>query len=385
MSYLKTPIHTLPFTTATYEPWQRINIDTIGPLPPDENDNKYIIVIIDTFTRYVELYPVRSVDAEHAVLAINAHIGRYGTPKQIVSDGGTQFINNMMKEYCVLAQIEHIQTMAYSKEENAIVERANKEVMRHLRAMLFEKRLREHWYKYLPFVMRIINTTVHSSTGVSPAALLYGNALHNDKTIYDNLTSAQVTRLSLSEWSDKMLKAQQILIDIAQKHQRQKDKEHMSRAPSENKLTQYPINSYVLVEYPSTCLRKGPPNKLMPILKGPMRVMEKIGVRYTLLNLVNNQTEEVHITRLHPFYYDADHIKPADIANIDNQMVDVDHIIKHWGNPKRKSNMQFLVRWANSNETDDQWLPWKDLRTNSALHKYLQEQNLAKLIPPEFK
>jgi hypothetical protein len=159
----------------------------------------------------------------------------------------------------------------------------------------------------------------------------------------------------------------------------------MSRAPSENKLAQYPINSYVLVEYPSTSLRKGPPNKLMPILKGPMRVMEKIGVRYTLLNLVNNQTEEVHVTRLHAFYYDADHIKPADIANIDNQMVDVDHIIKHWDNPKRKSNMQFLVRWANSSETDDQWLPWKDLRTNGALHKYLQIQNLAKLIPPEFK
>ena len=39
-----------------------------------------------------------------------------------------------------LDQIEHIQTMAYSKEKNAIVERADKEVMRHRRAMLFEKR-----------------------------------------------------------------------------------------------------------------------------------------------------------------------------------------------------------------------------------------------------
>ena len=85
-----------PFTTATYTPWQRINIDTIGPLPPDEHDNKYIIVIIDTFTRYVELYAVKGVDAEHAVHAINAHCGRYGVPEQIVSDGGTQFINTLM-------------------------------------------------------------------------------------------------------------------------------------------------------------------------------------------------------------------------------------------------------------------------------------------------
>ena len=328
---------------------------------------------------------MRSVDAEHAVLAINAHCGRYGVPKQIVSDSGSQFINNMMAEYRVMAEIEQVQTMAYSKEENAIVERANKEVMRHLRAMLFEKRLREHWYKYLPFVMRIIHTTVHSTTGVSPAALLYGNALHKDRTIYDNFTPAQIAKLSLSEWASKMLTAQKILIDMANKYQRQKDKEHMSFALPESKLTSYPINSYVLVEYPNTGFKKGPPNKLMPILKGPMRVMNKIGVRYTLLNLVNNKTEEVHITRLHPFEYDPIHTEPADIANRDNQMEDVDHIIKHWGNPKKKSNMQFLVRWANSNESDDQWLPWKHLRANLALHAYLRKENMDRLIPDEFK
>ena len=102
MSYLKTAIHTLPFTTAAYNPWDRVNVDTIGLLPPDDIDNKYIIVIIDTFTRYVELYPVRSVDAEHAVLAINAQCGRYGVPKQMVSDGGSQFINNIVVGYLTL-------------------------------------------------------------------------------------------------------------------------------------------------------------------------------------------------------------------------------------------------------------------------------------------
>ncbi len=159
----------------------------------------------------------------------------------------------------------------------------------------------------------------------------------------------------------------------------------MSLALPESKLTSYPINSYVLVEYPNTGFKKGPPNKLMPILKGPMRVMNKIGVRYTLLNLVNNKTEEVHITRLHPFEYDPNRTEPADIANRDNQMEDVDHIIKHWGNPMKKSNMQLLVRWADSSESDDQWLPWKDLRANLALHTYLRKEGMDRLIPDEFK
>ncbi len=79
----------------------------------------------------------------------------------------------------------------------------------------------------------------------------------------------------------------------------------------------------------------------MMILEGPMRVINKVGVRYKLLNLSDNKAEEVHITRLHQFEYDAEYTDPIDIANRDNQMVNADYIIKLWGNPKRKSNMQF--------------------------------------------
>ena len=111
---------------------------------------------------------MRSTDAEHAVMALNSFFADFPALHQIVSNTGTQFVNTLVAEYLKLADIAHIKTMAYSKEENALVERANKEIMRHLRGFIFDRRIREHWYKYLPFVMRIINTTVHSSTGVSP-------------------------------------------------------------------------------------------------------------------------------------------------------------------------------------------------------------------------
>ena len=53
MSRLKVPIHTNPFTTATYSPMQKIAIDGIGSLPPDENGNQHLLVFIDCFSRYV--------------------------------------------------------------------------------------------------------------------------------------------------------------------------------------------------------------------------------------------------------------------------------------------------------------------------------------------
>ena len=55
LSTLHVPIQARAFTTATYEPHQRLNVDTIGPLPPDADWNCYILVLIDTFTRWIEL------------------------------------------------------------------------------------------------------------------------------------------------------------------------------------------------------------------------------------------------------------------------------------------------------------------------------------------
>jgi hypothetical protein len=288
-----------------------------------------------------------------------------------------------MKEYSKLAGIRKINTIAYSKEENAIVERANKEVMRHLRAFIFDKRLKQHWYKYVPFVQRIINSTVHSSTGVSPSALVFGNAFHLDKGIFDNFSKEQTEQFSLSEYSAKMLKAQQILLKIANEHQYKKDSEHLEKRTPET-ISVFPPNSYVLVSYPDSGFGPRPPNKLMTNLKGPYRVIKNTGADYTLLNLVNNKTESVHIKRLKPFLYDPRFTDPADIANRDDGFENVETVLKHKGDLNDKKNLEFLVKWEGCPESENSWLPWKELRSNEALHNYLRRKNLTKYIPKEF-
>ena len=63
MSHIKPAIHTLPFTTSAYNPMEFLNIDTIGPLPLDEDGNSAIIVIIDRFSRWIELIPAKDTSA----------------------------------------------------------------------------------------------------------------------------------------------------------------------------------------------------------------------------------------------------------------------------------------------------------------------------------
>ena len=105
-----------------------LDIDTIGPMDEDADRDKYILVVIDCFTRWVELFPLPDTTAQAAAAALLQHVGRYGHPSTIRFDKGSQFVNGIISELLQLIHTKHAQTLAYSKEENAIIERANKKV-----------------------------------------------------------------------------------------------------------------------------------------------------------------------------------------------------------------------------------------------------------------
>ncbi len=139
MSYLKVPIHTHKYTIAASRPFQKINIDRIGPLPMSASGNKCILVIIDCFSRWVSLYPLPDGTMENTRRALLHHIGQFCTPLEVVHDGGTEFANHGLSELFAMCGMKNTRTLAYSKEENGMVERANKEVMRHLRNEYYQE------------------------------------------------------------------------------------------------------------------------------------------------------------------------------------------------------------------------------------------------------
>ena len=129
MSQLKILIKTHSFTCASYNPFESLHIDHISPLPVDDKGNSHILVMIDAFSRWVELFPTKTTGASEAAGCIFQHFGRFKTPDVIHTDQGPDQVIHT-------EQVEHSFDTAYSKEENGLVERANQEVMRHLRAML---------------------------------------------------------------------------------------------------------------------------------------------------------------------------------------------------------------------------------------------------------
>jgi hypothetical protein len=98
MSMLKIPIHSHLFITSRYYPMECLNIDFIGPYP----DKGYVLVIIDTFTRWVELFHSSAATGKIAALHFFQDFGRFGAPSQLLADRGSHFLNEVITEFTSL-------------------------------------------------------------------------------------------------------------------------------------------------------------------------------------------------------------------------------------------------------------------------------------------
>jgi transposase InsO family protein len=378
-------IKALPFVTAAPYPMERISVDAMGPFTTSVKGYEYILVVIDCFSRFVELYPCISTSAAETAEKLLEYTGRYGQPSQILYDKGTQFVNGMVTELCKKLQVDTITSTPYSKEENGIVERANKEVLRHLRAFIVDEKILESWSSYLPMIQRIMNSTVHSALGVSPAEIVFGiTASRLDRKLlsdtptpnYDHSTGVPLKTDSASSptlraWMDRMVDAQSRLIKIATEYQEKVQRQHIqTNAPTEQPIIFQP-NEYVLCEYPKTAFGKQPPNKLLSPIRGPFRVISFDPQRqcYTLQHLNVNKTFNVDTSKVRKFEYDPSHTDPAQVALADRQEFYVKAIHGVQGNPKRRSTLKFLVEWEGYD--DHTWEPWSHLRHNTVLKQYL--------------
>ena len=294
---------------------EKISIDTMGPFPVDKQGNIYLVVIVDCFSRYVELYPAADCTAEAAAAAIINHFKFAGVPKIILSDNGPQYANKIIDQLAQLTDIDLSKTMAYSHEENGLVERANKEVLRHLRSIMFEKTIKSDWSVCVHLVQRIMNATKHGSTGHAPAEIITP-ALNLNEGILFPRTDQPIEGQVYSEFVGKLYEKQALVVRLVQEHladkiattirkRKQADdnavstnkrRKGKSKESSTNSITEYENGSYLLLAYPTGTR---PPSKLHMPWMGPYQVVSHSGAEYLLRNLVTGKTlNPRHVSQL---------------------------------------------------------------------------------------
>ena len=105
------------------EPFYQIGIDFVRPLPITNNGNKYIIVAMDYFTKWPEARAVKEATAkETSKFIIEEIICRHGCPQKIISDRGSHFNNELIKELMEKFQIKHNFSTPYHPQTNGLVE-----------------------------------------------------------------------------------------------------------------------------------------------------------------------------------------------------------------------------------------------------------------------
>lgn len=383
LSTLSSLSHSDRYTLATLKMSSKIAVDTLMVGQEDNKGNKYIIVILDTFTRWIELFPVPNLEAQTAVDIMIQHFGRYGIPHSVVTDNGSQFINSLFDQLYSLTGISQIRITPYSHEENGMVERSIREVLRHLRCIVSDRRCHHRWSSVLPMVQRIMNTTINTVTQVSPAQLVYGTEANLNQSIFPVSTTSASSNNSSSTTSMESIIAQRqalqaVALDVAQTLQRERDERHI--AGQSQPATEFPLQSLVLVNPPSGILQPHD-SKLHTYRSGPMRVIARNGDTYSVLDLVKKTPRDVHVSRLVPFIWDEKRVNPHTIALQDSQEFVIETIIDHVaGNSRNKNSYEFRVRWEGYGPEEDQWLAYQELKDTEQLAMYMWNNNLRQLM-----
>uniref|UniRef100_A0ABD2WL33 RNA-directed DNA polymerase n=2 Tax=Trichogramma kaykai TaxID=54128 RepID=A0ABD2WL33_9HYME len=157
---------------AIRKPWHTVAADIAGPFPKSYNGMEYMLIFEDLFSKWVECIPIRQANGKTILKFFKERIVlRYGPPRTLQTDNGTEFRNELIDDYLHTMNIAHYFNPAYYPQVN-IVERTNRTYKTMIKAYVEEDH--REWDEKLPELTFAYNTAKQSSTGMSPAELIYG-------------------------------------------------------------------------------------------------------------------------------------------------------------------------------------------------------------------
>lgn len=263
---------------------------------------KYMLVLKDGYSGFVELVATDAADAWSTAKAIVEWIGRYGIPTTFVSDRGTHFKNVLMAEIARQLGIQQHFTIAYCPWSNGTVERANKEILRVLRVMLSETKLNmTEWHALLPVVQYAVNCIGSKyRAGYSPRQIFLGREQSpTDSPLHMVTMAGELVTLNVDDWVGRMNHLRVLLDDMHIKVLSAKERKRALKNGSKDRLMEPPFKLGDFVMYETVSTSRG---KLQSKRQGPAQIVEIVSSWvYGVKDLVGERTRLVHATRLH-FY-----------------------------------------------------------------------------------
>ncbi|GFW42405.1 uncharacterized protein K02A2.6 [Trichonephila clavipes] len=235
-------------------------VDFIGPLPSTNKSYQHIFTVVDAFTKFTWLYPVKTVSAESALEKLKQQQKTFGNPIRIISDRGSAFTSKLFNDYCDEENIQHLQIATGVPRGNGQVERIHRTLIPVLTKLSLDDSTK--WYKYDDRLQRILNSTISRSTKWTPFELLVGIKMRNKEDIL-------IKDLLLEEIAKELLEQREFLRNDAKKN--------IETLQSENRKTYNRIrkNASLYKEGDLVAIQRtqfGAGLKLRPKFLGPFKV-----------------------------------------------------------------------------------------------------------------
>jgi transposase InsO family protein len=148
----------------------------IGPFKRAPGNFKFVFVLIDKFSKWIEYMPLVKASSEKVVEFLDQGIHRFGIPNNIITDLGTQFTRNTFWDFCDERSIVLKYVSVAYPRANGQVERANGMILDALKKRMYRENDKAPgwWIKELPAVIWELRTQPSRNTGVSPYFMVYG-------------------------------------------------------------------------------------------------------------------------------------------------------------------------------------------------------------------
>jgi transposase InsO family protein len=160
-------------------PWETAGIDLLGPLPVTDDGFRWLLTIVDQFSRWPMAIPLRNRSSAEIARALHEHlITQHGPPKTILSDRGRELISKAIQQLCTFWGVRKVATGGYNPTGNAFCERFHRYLNCAMTTLKPGSLESPEWDKLVPAVLFSYRCSINDSTGYSPYYLLHGREPH---------------------------------------------------------------------------------------------------------------------------------------------------------------------------------------------------------------
>ena len=288
----KVPLEKLPIIET---PFERMSVDIVGPIYPASNrGHRYILTMIDHASRYPEAVCLKYITAESVAEGLVSVFCRVGIPKEILSDQGSQFMSEVMKEVNRLLSIKQLITAPYHPMCNGLVENLNGTLKGMLKKVCADQP--KEWDRYVGPLLFAYREIPQESTGFSPFELLYGRTIRGPLQILQDLWTREDSDSNSDVYNSYqyVLELKQRLestLEIARENLVKSQVRYKHYYDKRSRHRKLKVGDSALVLLPTDN------NKLLMQWKGPFKVVETVGVNDYRLD-VNGTAKLFHINLL---------------------------------------------------------------------------------------